>query len=101
MISKSGGSAAQQMAFNYINGMQTPAMQLKLAKLFGYLPAKISVAKKYVKLVGPGVERLREPDALRPPADARSRCQVSEDLAGGVDGHPGRVVGLRSRFRTR
>jgi multiple sugar transport system substrate-binding protein len=53
MISKSGGSAAQQLAFNYINGMQTPAMQLKLAKLFGYLPARISVAKKYVQLVGP------------------------------------------------
>jgi multiple sugar transport system substrate-binding protein len=53
MISKSGDSATQQMAFEYINGMQTPAMELKMAKLFGYLPAKIAVAKTYVKQAGP------------------------------------------------
>ncbi len=53
MISKSGSSEAQQMAFEYIKGMQTPAMQLKLAKLFGYLPGKIAVAKTYVKQAGP------------------------------------------------
>jgi multiple sugar transport system substrate-binding protein len=53
MISKSGDSATQQMAFEYINGMQTPAMELKMAKLFGYLPAKIAVAKVYVKQAGP------------------------------------------------
>src|SRR4051794_2709289 len=35
MISKSGDAATQQMAFEYIKGTQTPAMQLKLAKLFG------------------------------------------------------------------
>jgi multiple sugar transport system substrate-binding protein len=53
MISKSGSSEAQQLAFEYIKGMQTPAMQLKLAKLFGYLPGKIAVAKKYVQQAGP------------------------------------------------
>jgi len=53
MISKSGDTATQQMAFQYIKGMQTPAMELKLAKLFGYLPARISVAKTYVKQAGP------------------------------------------------
>ena len=53
MVSKSGGSATQQMAFEYIKGMQTPAMELKLAKLFGYLPPKIAVAKTYVKQAGP------------------------------------------------
>jgi multiple sugar transport system substrate-binding protein len=53
MISKSGDSATQQMAFEYIKGMQTPAMELKLAKLFGYLPARIAVAKTYVKQAGP------------------------------------------------
>ncbi len=53
MISKSGGSAAQQMAFEYIKGMQTPAMELKLAKLFGYLPSKPAVAKKYLQQAGP------------------------------------------------
>jgi multiple sugar transport system substrate-binding protein len=53
MVSKSGGSDAQQMAFEYIQGMQTPAMELKLAKLFGYLPAKPAVANAYVKVAGP------------------------------------------------
>jgi multiple sugar transport system substrate-binding protein len=52
MISKSGGTAAEQMAFEYINGMQTSAMELKLAKLFGYLPSKPSVAKTYLKQAG-------------------------------------------------
>ena len=53
MVSKSGDSEAQQLAFEYIKGMQTPAMSLKLAKLFGYLPPKIAVAKIYVQQVGP------------------------------------------------
>jgi len=53
MVSKSGGSAAQQLAFDYIQGMQTPTKELQLAKLFGYLPAKIAVAKTYVKQAGP------------------------------------------------
>ncbi len=53
MIGKSGGSAAEQMSFKYIQGLQTPAEELKLAKLFGYLPGKISVAKTYVKQAGP------------------------------------------------
>ncbi|MGH2861034.1 MAG: sugar ABC transporter substrate-binding protein, partial [Solirubrobacteraceae bacterium] len=52
MVGKSGGSAAQQMAFKYIKGLQTPSEELKLAKLFGYLPGKIAVAKKYVKQAG-------------------------------------------------
>jgi multiple sugar transport system substrate-binding protein len=53
MVSKSGDSATQQMAFEYIKGMQSPAMELKLAKLFGYLPGKVAVAKTYVKQAGP------------------------------------------------
>jgi multiple sugar transport system substrate-binding protein len=53
MISKSGDSATQQMAFEYVKGMQTPAMQLKMAKLFGYIPGKIAVAKVYLKQAGP------------------------------------------------
>ncbi|MBO0822764.1 MAG: extracellular solute-binding protein [Actinobacteria bacterium] len=53
MVSKSGGSAAQQMAFEYIKGTQTPAMELNLAKLFGYLPAKIAVAQTYLNQAGP------------------------------------------------
>jgi multiple sugar transport system substrate-binding protein len=53
MVSKTGGSAAQQLAFEYIQGMQTPAMELKLAKLFGYLPAKVAVAQTYLQQVGP------------------------------------------------
>jgi len=53
MVSKSGDTATQQMAFEWINGTQTPGTQLKLAKLFGYLPGKIAVAKTYVKQAGP------------------------------------------------
>jgi multiple sugar transport system substrate-binding protein len=53
MISESGGSAAQQLAFEYIEGMQTPAQELVLAKEFGYLPGKIAVAQTYLKQVGP------------------------------------------------
>jgi multiple sugar transport system substrate-binding protein len=53
MISKSGGKAAEQASFEYIQGLQSPSQELKLAKLFGYLPAKISVAKTYVKQAGP------------------------------------------------
>jgi multiple sugar transport system substrate-binding protein len=53
MVSKSGGTQAQQMAFEYIKGMQAPAMELKLAKLFGYLPGKVAVSKQYLKQAGP------------------------------------------------
>jgi multiple sugar transport system substrate-binding protein len=53
MVSKSGGSAAQQMAFEYIEGMQTPSKELQLAKLFGYLPGKPAVAQTYLKQAGP------------------------------------------------
>ena len=53
MISNSGGSAAENMAFQYIQGMQTPKMELQLAKLFGYLPGKIAVAQAYLKQAGP------------------------------------------------
>jgi multiple sugar transport system substrate-binding protein len=53
MVSKSGGTQAQQMAFEYIKGMQSPSMELKLAKLFGYLPGKVAVSKVYLKQAGP------------------------------------------------
>jgi multiple sugar transport system substrate-binding protein len=52
MISKSGGSAAQQVAFQWIQGTQTPSQELSLAKLFGYLPPKEAVAKTYVQQEG-------------------------------------------------
>jgi multiple sugar transport system substrate-binding protein len=52
-VSNSGGTAAQQLAFQYIEGMQAPAQELKLAKLFGYLPGKIAVAKTYLQQAGP------------------------------------------------
>lgn len=53
MVSKSGGSAAQKMAFQYVEGMQTPAEELNLANQFGYIPARISVAKAFLKAAGP------------------------------------------------
>jgi multiple sugar transport system substrate-binding protein len=53
MIGNSGGSAAEQMAFDYIQGLQSPAEELPLAKLYGYLPPKEAVAKTFVQQVGP------------------------------------------------
>ena len=53
MIGKSGGTAAEQASYEYIQGLQAPAEELKLAKLFGYLPGKIAVAQKYLKQAGP------------------------------------------------
>ena len=41
------------MAFDYIQGMQTPSKELPLAKLFGYLPPKEAVAKTFVQQAGP------------------------------------------------
>lgn len=52
MIGKSGGQAAEQMALKYITGMQTPSEEVKLAKAFGYMPAKVAAAKQYVKQAG-------------------------------------------------
>ncbi len=53
MVGDSGNSTAQQMAFDYIQGLQAPAKELPFAKLYGYLPAKEAVAKTYVQQVGP------------------------------------------------
>jgi multiple sugar transport system substrate-binding protein len=52
MVANSGGTAAQQMAFQWIQGTQTPAKELSLSKLFGYLPPKEAVAKTYVQQEG-------------------------------------------------
>ncbi len=52
MVGNSGSSAAQQLAFAYIQGLQAPAKELPFAKLYGYLPAKQAVAKTYVQQVG-------------------------------------------------
>ncbi len=46
MVSKTGGSQAQQLSFDYIKGLQTPEEELQLAKLFGYLPGKMAVAQR-------------------------------------------------------
>ena len=70
MVSKSGGTDAQQLAFDYIQGIQTPTKELQLAKLFGYLPARISVAKTYVKLAGP---EWSVPMSTRPSTRIRAR----------------------------
>jgi multiple sugar transport system substrate-binding protein len=53
MISNSGNGAAQQAAFQYIQGLQAPSQELTLAKAFGYLPGKVAVAKAYLQQVGP------------------------------------------------
>ncbi len=53
MISNSGGSASEQMAFKYIQGLQAPSEELTFAKAFGYLPGKEAVAKIYLAQAGP------------------------------------------------
>ena len=53
MISNTGGSAAQKMAFEYIQGLQAPSEELPFAKAFGYLPAKEAVAKAFLAQAGP------------------------------------------------
>ena len=52
MVGASGGTAAQQLAFDYIEGMQSPSAELALSKLFGYLPPKEAVAKTFVQQEG-------------------------------------------------
>ena len=52
MVGASGGTAAQQLAFDYIEGMQSPSAELSLSKLFGYLPPKEAVAKTFVQQEG-------------------------------------------------
>jgi multiple sugar transport system substrate-binding protein len=52
MVGAGGGTAAQQLAFDYIEGMQSPSEELSLAKLFGYLPPKEAVAKTFVQQEG-------------------------------------------------
>jgi multiple sugar transport system substrate-binding protein len=52
-ISKSGNKQTQQLAFDYIEGMQAPSEELNLANQFGYLPARIAVAKEFVNAAGP------------------------------------------------
>jgi multiple sugar transport system substrate-binding protein len=52
-VSKSGNKASQQLAWEYIEGMQSPSEELNLANQFGYLPARESVAKEFVKAAGP------------------------------------------------
>ena len=101
MVSKSGGSDAQQMAFEYIQGMQTPAMELKLAKLFGYLPAEARRGEDLPEAGRPRVGGLRQPDAVRASAHARPGREVPEDLPGGVDRDPGCPVRFASPCRTR
>ena len=52
-ISKSGGKAAEQLAWEYVQGTQTPSEELNLANQFGYLPARESVAKEFARAAGP------------------------------------------------
>jgi multiple sugar transport system substrate-binding protein len=53
MLSDTGNSASQQLAFQYISGLQAPAEELTFAKAFGYLPGKEAVAKTYLQQAGP------------------------------------------------
>ncbi|HVC24653.1 MAG TPA: extracellular solute-binding protein [Acidimicrobiales bacterium] len=53
MISKSGSTAQQQMAFQFIEGTQATARAVTFAKTFGYMPARPAVAATFLKTAGP------------------------------------------------
>lgn len=53
MVSNSGTKAQQEMAFQFIGGLQKPSEELYMAKVFGYMPPKPSVAKVFIKQAGP------------------------------------------------
>lgn len=53
MVSDSGTKAQQQMAFDFVEGLQVPSVELTMAKSFGYMPPRPSVAKTFIKTAGP------------------------------------------------
>ena len=53
MVSNSGTKAQQEMSFKFIQGLQKPSQELYMAKVFGYMPPKPSVAKVFIKQAGP------------------------------------------------
>ncbi len=53
MVSNSGTKAQQEMAFKFIQGLQKPSQELYMAKVFGYMPPKPSVAKTFIREAGP------------------------------------------------
>jgi multiple sugar transport system substrate-binding protein len=53
MVGNSGSSAQQQMAWEFIQGMQSPSVMLPMVKAFGYLPAKPAVTKTFLATAGP------------------------------------------------
>ena len=97
MVANSGGSAAQQMAFQWIQGMQTPSQELALAKLFGYLPPKEAVAKTYVQQEGAEWSVYANQTLYAHPRTLGLGDQVPEGLFGRMDRDPGCIVGLSVR----
>jgi multiple sugar transport system substrate-binding protein len=53
MVSNSGTKAEQDMAAQFIFGLQKPSEELAMAKVFGYMPPKPSVAQTFIKTAGP------------------------------------------------
>lgn len=53
MVSNSGTKAEQDMAAQFIFGLQKPSEELAMAKVFGYMPPKPAVAKTFIKTAGP------------------------------------------------
>ena len=53
LVSDSGTKAQQEMAFQFVKGLQAPSVELTMAKAFGYMPPKPSVVKAFLKTAGP------------------------------------------------
>lgn len=52
MVSDSGTKAQQELAFQFVEGLQVPSVELTMAKNFGYMPPKPSVVKQFLKTAG-------------------------------------------------
>ena len=92
MISKSGGTAAQQMAFEYINGMQTPAKGVAAREAVRLSTGQDRRGEDVPEAGRPRVDGLRQPNSVRASTHARLGREVSEDLPGSVDRDPVRLV---------
>lgn len=53
MVSDSGTKAEQDMAFQFVEGLQKPSVELTMAKAFGYMPPRPSLVKTFLKMAGP------------------------------------------------
>ena len=85
-LGKSGSSAQQTAAWNWIKGTQTPAEMTYFSKESYYLPTK-TVGARRVHQAEPAVPGVRQGDRDFPGAHRSVRRQLPEGVAGHLDRH--------------